>query len=110
MVDLAEDSPAVTGAIEGSQDYDVVLEVEGDDQVGRCDCPMGETGAFCKHLVALGLAWLAQAVEPAGRTAADCWSAPSRPALAGTATHRRREVNGRPGSSASVGPPRGSPR
>jgi uncharacterized Zn finger protein len=65
VVDLAEDGPVLTATVEGSHDYEVVLEVEGDDLVGTCDCPMGETGAFCKHLVALGLAWLAQAREPA---------------------------------------------
>jgi len=65
VVDLAEDGPVIIGTVEGSHDYEVVLEVEGDDLVGTCDCPMGQTGAFCTHLVALGLAWLAQAGEPA---------------------------------------------
>jgi hypothetical protein len=63
VVDLAEDGPAITGTVEGTHDYGVVLAVDGDDLVGTCDCPMGETSAFCKHLVALGLAWLAQAGE-----------------------------------------------
>ena len=65
VVDLAEDGPVITGTVEGTLDHEVVLEAEGDDLVGTCDCPMGENGAFCKHLVALGLAWLAQAGEPA---------------------------------------------
>lgn len=65
VVDLAEDGPVITGAVEGTLDYEVVLEAEDGDLVGTCDCPMGENGAFCKHLVALGLAWLAQAGEPA---------------------------------------------
>ncbi len=62
---IAEDGSVLTGVVEGTLDYEVVLELEGDDLVGTCHCPKGETGAFCKHMVALGLAWLAQAGEPA---------------------------------------------
>jgi uncharacterized Zn finger protein len=59
VADLAEEGAAITGIVEGTHDYVVVLEVDSDTLAGTCDCPMGETGAFCKHLVALGLAWLA---------------------------------------------------
>ncbi len=61
VADLAEEGAAITGIVEGTRDYGVVLAAGSDGLTGTCDCPMGETGAFCKHLVALGLAWLGQA-------------------------------------------------
>ena len=61
VADLAEDGAVITGIVEGTRDYAAVLAAGSDGLTGTCDCPMGETGAFCKHLVALGLAWLGQA-------------------------------------------------
>lgn len=44
----------------GNEPYEVrLLGAEGEGLSGTCDCPMGEGGAFCKHLVAVGLVLLA---------------------------------------------------
>ena len=64
--EIAEDGLVLTGTVEGTLDYEVILKVEVGEILASCDCPMGETGTFCKHGVALGLAWLEQAPEPAG--------------------------------------------
>jgi uncharacterized Zn finger protein len=63
VADLAEDGAVITGIVEGTRDYGAALAAGPDGLAGTCDCPMGETGAFCKHLVALGLAWPGQARE-----------------------------------------------
>ncbi len=51
-------SDGLAGVVRGGQRYRVSVAVSGGDVVGSCDCPMGEDGAFCKHQVALALAWL----------------------------------------------------
>jgi uncharacterized Zn finger protein len=57
----------VTGTVRGSEPYDVVLTLDAAAaQVVDydCSCPFHEDqGAFCKHLVALGLALLRDGVE-----------------------------------------------
>jgi uncharacterized Zn finger protein len=42
----------------GSDTYQVRLRVDGMTPEWQCDCPVGEDGLFCKHCVAVGLAWL----------------------------------------------------
>jgi uncharacterized Zn finger protein len=56
---------AVAAKVHGSRTYDVRLKVvpAEKDKVRLdhgCTCPMGRDGDFCKHCVALGLAWIAK--------------------------------------------------
>ena len=51
----------VIAQVIGSDAYQVRLHVDGTKPQWRCDCPVGEDGLFCKHCVAVGLAWLDQA-------------------------------------------------
>ncbi|MHC4715549.1 MAG: SWIM zinc finger family protein [Planctomycetota bacterium] len=44
--------------VSGTTDYRVRLWVEGSAVDGECSCPMGDDGVFCKHCVAVGLAYL----------------------------------------------------
>jgi uncharacterized Zn finger protein len=47
---------SVTATVRGSEPYRVALQlVPADGLGGSCTCPVGETGAFCKHCVAVGL-------------------------------------------------------
>lgn len=62
------DGKAVIATVAGSRDYHVRLWREDGDLAWSCTCPVGDTGAFCKHAVALGLAVLAGA-GGAGRDA-----------------------------------------
>jgi hypothetical protein len=48
----------VTARVNGSELYTVKLWPEGRKLAWHCTCPMGEDGAFCKHAVATGLAWI----------------------------------------------------
>ncbi|MFE0509510.1 SWIM zinc finger domain-containing protein [Streptomyces sp. NPDC058964] len=51
----------ITASVHGTERYEVELTLDGPGGLtGRCDCPYGMEGNFCKHLVALGLRVLAQ--------------------------------------------------
>ncbi len=66
---LKESEGAVTARVRGSEWYDVELRVEPVGLRGRCSCPVGTDGLFCKHCVATGLAWLVgQALSAHERT------------------------------------------
>lgn len=49
----------VSARVEGSDAYHVELWDEDGDLDYECSCPQGDEGNFCKHCVAVGLAWLA---------------------------------------------------
>lgn len=52
---LRGDGGAIIATIAGGRDYRVRLWREEEDLAWSCTCPVGETGSFCKHLVAMGL-------------------------------------------------------
>jgi len=55
---LADDR--IAALIEGSQTYQVELRDDRGELAGDCSCPRAAEGYFCKHCVAVGLAWLAE--------------------------------------------------
>lgn len=59
---LAEDRGKIAAEVRGTQVYRVALWAEEGDLDYSCSCPLGHDGVFCKHCVAVGLAWL----DPAG--------------------------------------------
>lgn len=59
VVDLIDKRTAVLARVEGTAPYRVSLSVEKNMLRYNCTCPVGADGAFCKHAVATGLAWLA---------------------------------------------------
>jgi uncharacterized Zn finger protein len=50
----------ITATVEGTYPYRVALWEDGDTIDYRCDCPVGLDGDFCKHCVAVALAWQEQ--------------------------------------------------
>jgi len=58
VMSLLEDKDTVVGKVQGTRNYSVKLWVEDGELDGRCNCPMGQAGVFCKHCVALGLTYL----------------------------------------------------
>lgn len=54
---LRGDGDSVKAVVEGTRRYRVHLWVEDGDLGHDCTCPIGRDGAFCKHCVAVGLAW-----------------------------------------------------
>jgi len=60
---VSEKSGVISAKVYGSRTYDVRLKVVLDKKAQAsldytCNCPVGQDGDFCKHCVALGLAWL----------------------------------------------------
>jgi uncharacterized Zn finger protein len=66
---------SVTGS--EAEPYSVRLSYEHGELSGSCDCPFGDSGAFCKHCVAVGLVVLGGAGE-AGSGAAELAAADER--------------------------------
>ena len=63
--DLLETADMVKAIVAGTHDYHVIFGIKlGQFQYG-CDCPVGQSSKFCKHLVAAALAWLEQQEKPA---------------------------------------------
>ncbi|MDP4028422.1 MAG: hypothetical protein Q8P42_05580 [Gallionella sp.] len=50
----------ITARVEGTETYQVELRDEGCELAYDCTCPRAADGYFCKHCVAIGLAWLAE--------------------------------------------------
>lgn len=50
----------ISAVVDGSETYRVDLWVEGNELDYGCTCPHAAEGNFCKHCVAVGLAWLAE--------------------------------------------------
>src|SRR5205085_6087144 len=67
---LTEYRGKLTAKVVGTEDYRVKLWADGDDIGYACSCPLGDDGEFCKHCVAVGLAWLeeTEAKGKRGRT------------------------------------------
>lgn len=57
---LIEHEGTVTAKVSGNDEYRVKLWIEGKDLDYSCSCPLGSDGAFCKHCVAVGLAWISE--------------------------------------------------
>lgn len=58
VLDLVQTRDAIKARVLGSNEYRVVLRPDGRRLGWSCTCPLGDEGAFCKHAVAAGLAWL----------------------------------------------------
>jgi len=61
VTSLVEHAGKLTATVQGTDDYRVTLSVRDGALDYDCTCPMGGDGAFCKHCVAVGLTWLADA-------------------------------------------------
>ena len=59
---LRERNGVVRATVRGSRPYQTALEFSDDEVAGQCSCPLGQEGEFCKHLVATGLACIAEQV------------------------------------------------
>ena len=57
---LRKDGNGVKAAVQGTRSYRVRLWFEDGELGHDCTCPMGWEGYFCKHCVAVGLAWHAE--------------------------------------------------
>jgi uncharacterized Zn finger protein len=58
---------SIRASVKGASDYAVRIWVHDESLAYSCSCPQGQDKAFCKHAVALGLAWLAKGSRPSPR-------------------------------------------
>ncbi len=58
MRSIVEHEGIIAAKVLGTYEYSVRLWVEDDGLGYSCNCPLGVDGEFCKHCVAVGLAWL----------------------------------------------------
>src|ERR1039458_4638718 len=65
VMSLVEHAGKLTATVQGTDEYRVTLFADGDALASDCTCPLGADGAFCKHCVAVGLAWLTNAPDAA---------------------------------------------
>jgi len=61
---LRDDGDCLRAIVRGNQKYHVILAADDEVPEYSCDCPVGSDGAFCKHCVAVALAWMNRAAEP----------------------------------------------
>lgn len=64
---LAAHEGTITAKVRGTREYRVELWVERGEFDYSCTCPVGADGEFCKHCVAVALAWLDEAHAEAGK-------------------------------------------
>lgn len=57
VTDLIDGGDTIKARVEGTYEYEVSLRPERKTLGYDCTCPVGEAGDFCKHAVAVGLAW-----------------------------------------------------
>lgn len=56
--DLEEENGQITAVVEGAEEYDVNIELDGDSvEWMECTCPYAEGGENCKHMAAVLYAW-----------------------------------------------------
>lgn len=55
---LVEHEGTIVAKVLGTEEYRVRLQARDGGLDYSCDCPLGTDGEFCKHCVAVGLAWL----------------------------------------------------
>jgi superfamily II DNA or RNA helicase len=64
------DGEVLEGIVIGGEEYKARLHANGKGLGYDCTCPVGDRGQMCKHVVALGLAYLAGEQQPAAKPAA----------------------------------------
>ncbi len=55
---LAQYGDRITADVIGTETYQVQIWLDDDNLNYRCTCPLGIDDIFCKHCVAVGLAWI----------------------------------------------------
>ena len=67
VLSLAEYDGAIAAVVQGARAYRVLLRAGAQGIAGRCNCPVGDRGACCKHCVAAGLGFLEKQRRPESR-------------------------------------------
>jgi tetratricopeptide (TPR) repeat protein len=90
----------ITASVSGTDEYIVVLNIGDAAPVsGACDCPYGKEGFFCKHCVAVGLAYLRSRSTARRKARSAARPATAGQAAAGQAGARQAAAGAKPRSS-----------
>jgi SWIM zinc finger len=85
VTNLAVHGDKITASVAGSDNYVVMLTLGGNGGSGPvsgdCDCPHGREGFFCKHCVAVGLAYLGQVLSNSHKSSKTAQASPPDPSL-----------------------------
>ncbi|MEO1147821.1 MAG: DUF6880 family protein [Cyanobacteria bacterium J06638_22] len=57
---MAQYGDRIVAEVRGTESYQVQLWLQSGELLSRCSCPLGVDDLFCKHCVAVGLAWIAE--------------------------------------------------
>ncbi|MBE9100313.1 DUF6880 family protein [Vacuolonema iberomarrocanum] len=57
---MAQYGDRIVAEVRGTESYQVQLWLQSGALLSRCSCPLGVDDLFCKHCVAVGLAWIAE--------------------------------------------------
>lgn len=57
VLHVVEDDGAIMGVVSGTEKYRVDIRIRGKHLEWNCTCPLGDEGAFCKHVVSVALVW-----------------------------------------------------
>lgn len=66
VVGFKEEDGAIAARVRGSYYYQVKLWAEDGQLAFDCNCPVGRDSVFCKHAVAVGLAWIDRQKQEVG--------------------------------------------
>jgi hypothetical protein len=107
--ELHRQGGTIKATVSGSSAYEVRIWVKGDRLAYSCTCPSADKGFFCKHCVAVALAWLvplgdARSASERPRVDEPDETAVGKKAPSIPAPSPRREVGATPS-----GPGRGAP-
>ena len=58
---LAREKGVLTAQVKGTTTYEVRIWASAEGLAYKCQCPFGSEGMFCKHAIAVALAWAAGA-------------------------------------------------
>ncbi|NUP94782.1 MAG: SWIM zinc finger family protein [Planctomycetaceae bacterium] len=78
VTDLVRQERSLSAVVRGTTDYRVSIHAKGDQLAYSCTCPVGAEGAFCKHAVAVVLAWVAEVAPDALPAKGDVIEPPPR--------------------------------
>lgn len=71
---LRADGNKMSARVRGSENYHVGFQHENGRLLSECSCPRAADGYFCKHSVAVGLAWLDKQTETGQPVKTDPWA------------------------------------
>lgn len=65
VIGLRRRDTSLAATVKGAEPYSVKLWVGADALAFSCSCPQGQESVFCKHAVAVALAWIERAAPRA---------------------------------------------